>query len=53
VAELFAGWVMPHTYPLALLVGLVVGLPIVSALAAWVPARQAARVKVTEAIEYE
>jgi putative ABC transport system permease protein len=32
---------------------LAIALPLVSALAAFVPARQAARTKVTEAIEYE
>jgi putative ABC transport system permease protein len=53
VAEYFAGWRMPHRYPWAILGQLLVALPIVSGLAAWVPARQAARVKVTEAIEYE
>lgn len=53
VAETFAGWRMPHRYPWELLGQLLVALPAVSALAAWVPARQAVRTKVTEAIEYE
>ncbi len=53
VIELFTGWRMPHTWPAALVLTLTVALPVVSALAAWFPARQAARVKVTEAIEYE
>jgi putative ABC transport system permease protein len=53
VVELFTGWRMPHTWPAALVLTLALALPIVSAIAAWFPARQAARVKVTEAIEYE
>lgn len=53
VAEVFAGWRMPNRYPWELLLTLVVALPVVSTVAAWVPARQAARVKVTEAITYE
>lgn len=53
VAEVFAGWRMPHLYPWGLLGRLLVALPVVSALAAWIPARQAARVKVVDAIEYE
>lgn len=53
VARAFTGWGMPHYYPWDVLIQLMVALPLVSALAAWVPARQAARVKVTEAIEYE
>jgi putative ABC transport system permease protein len=53
VAVAFTGWTMPHRYPWDVLGQLLFALPVVSALAAWVPARQAARVKVTEAIEYE
>ncbi|MBI5013898.1 MAG: FtsX-like permease family protein [Deltaproteobacteria bacterium] len=53
VAEIFAGWRMPHRYPWELLGELLVGLPLVSALAAWIPARQAGRLSITEAIEYE
>lgn len=53
LAEVYAGWRMPHRYPWPLLSGLILALPAVSALAGWVPARQAARVKVTEAITYE
>jgi len=53
VARAFTGWSMPHRYPWDVLSQLLVALPLVSALAAWLPARQAARVKVTEAIEYE
>jgi putative ABC transport system permease protein len=53
VAEHFAGWRMPHRYPWVILGQLLVALPLVSAFAAWVPARQAANVKVTEGIEYE
>jgi putative ABC transport system permease protein len=53
VAETFAGWRMPHQYPFGLLGQLLIALPVVSAFAAWVPARQAVRTKVTEAIEYE
>ena len=44
---------MPHTTPWGMLVELAIALPLVSAVAAFVPARQAAGVKVTEAIEYE
>ncbi len=53
VARAFTGWSMPHRYPWDVLGQLLIALPLVSALAAWLPARQAARIKVTEAIEYE
>jgi len=53
VATAFTGWSMSHQYPWDVLGQLLVALPLVSFLAAWIPARQAARVKVTEAIEYE
>lgn len=53
VAVVFAGWRMPHITPWGILAELAIALPLVSAVAAFVPARQAARVKVTEAIEYE
>ena len=53
VAEFFTGWSMPHVYPWDILAQLLVSLPLISALAAWIPARQAGRLKVTEAIEYE
>jgi putative ABC transport system permease protein len=53
VAVLFSGWSMPHCYPVATLSQLLVALPLVSILAAWIPARQALKLKVTEAIEYE
>ena len=53
VAEVFAGFRMTHEFSLEILVELVVALPIVSILAAWLPARGAARIPVTEAIEYE
>jgi putative ABC transport system permease protein len=53
IATVFAGWRMPHTTPWGMLAELAVALPVVSAIAAFVPARQAASVKVTEAIEYE
>lgn len=53
VAVAFTGWSMPHNYPWDTLGQLLFALPLVSALAAWIPARQAAKVKVTEAIEYE
>lgn len=53
VAEFFTGWSMPHHYPWDILAQLLVSLPLISGLAAWIPARQAGRLKVTEAIEYE
>lgn len=53
VAEAFAGWRMTHRYPWDILAWLLVALPLVAAVAAWVPARQAARVRVTEAITHE
>ena len=53
LAELFTGWVMPHFYPWDILVQLLVALPIISVLAAWLPAAQAARMKITEALEHE
>lgn len=53
IAEFFTGWRMPHHYPWDILAQLLVALPLISALAAWIPARQAGRLKITEAIEYE
>jgi putative ABC transport system permease protein len=53
IAEYFTGWIMPHHYPWEILVQLLIALPLISAFASWVPARQAGRLKVTEAIEYE
>jgi putative ABC transport system permease protein len=53
VAEVFAGWRMPDEYPVSILLQLLILLPLISTIAAWLPARQAAAVKVTEAIEYE
>jgi putative ABC transport system permease protein len=53
VAVAFAGWSLPHETPWLLLGQLLVALPLLSAVSAWVPARQAARTPVTEALEYE
>jgi putative ABC transport system permease protein len=53
LAELFTGWIMPHFYPRDILGQLFVAMPLISALAAWIPARQAGKLKITEAIEYE
>jgi putative ABC transport system permease protein len=53
VAEVFTGWSMPHRYPWDTLIQLLIALPLVSAFASWVPARQAGKLKITEAIEYE
>ncbi len=53
IAEFFTGWRMPHHYPWDILAQLFIALPLISAFAAWVPARQAGRLKITEAIEYE
>ena len=53
IAEFFTGWRMPHHYPWEILAQLLVALPLISAFAAWIPARQAGRMKITEAIEYE
>lgn len=53
VAAEFAGWSLPHETPWLLLGQLVLALPLLSAASAWVPARQAARTPVTEALEYE
>ena len=53
VAVAFAGWSLPHETPWLLLGQLLVALPLLSAASAWVPARQAARTPVTEALEYE
>ncbi|MBI1919613.1 MAG: FtsX-like permease family protein [Geobacter sp.] len=53
VAKTFTGWGMPHQYPWDILGQLLVSLPVISALAAWVPARQGVRLKGTEAITYE
>lgn len=53
IAEFFTGWRMPHHYPWEILVQLLIALPLISAFAAWIPARQAGKMKITEAIEYE
>lgn len=53
VAVLYSGWRMPHLYPWRLLGAIAATLPVVAAVAAWAPARQAARIEVAEAIEYE
>ena len=53
IAEFFTGWRMPHHYPWEILAQLLIALPLISAVAAWVPARQAGKLKITEAIEYE
>ncbi len=53
IAEFFTGWVMPHRYPWDILVQLLIALPLVSVLAAWLPAYQATRISITEAIDYE
>jgi putative ABC transport system permease protein len=53
IAEFYTGWRMPHHYPWEILAQLLIALPLISAFAAWVPARQAGRLKITEAIEYE
>lgn len=53
VADIYAGWQMPHVYPWPLLGAILVALPLVAAVASWVPARQAARVEVAAAITYE
>ncbi|MBT1075791.1 FtsX-like permease family protein [Geobacter grbiciae] len=53
VARFYTGWSMSHEYPWEILAQLLVALPFISTLAAWMPARQAARLKITEAIEYE
>jgi putative ABC transport system permease protein len=53
VAEVFAGWQMPHRYPWGLAARLAVSLPLIAAFASWVPARQAARTNVAEALGYE
>ena len=53
IAEFFTGWRMPHHYPWEILVQLLILLPLISAVAAWVPARQAGKLKITEAIGYE
>ncbi len=53
IAESFTGWRMPHHYPWEILAQLLIALPLISAFAAWIPARQAGRLKITEAIEYE
>lgn len=53
VAEITAGWKMPVTFPTEILSELVVALPLTTLFAAWLPARRAARLKVTEAVSYE
>ncbi|OQX16320.1 MAG: ABC transporter permease [Desulfobulbaceae bacterium A2] len=53
IAVLFTGWLMPHCYPWNILGQLLFTLPVVSVLAAWLPARQAGRLPINEAIGYE
>jgi putative ABC transport system permease protein len=53
IAEFYTGWRMPHQYAWEILAQLLIALPLISAFAAWIPARQAGRMKITEAIEYE
>ncbi len=53
IAEYFTGWQMPHHYPWEILAQLLIALPLISAFAAWIPARQAGRLEITRAIEYE
>lgn len=53
VAAEFAGWRLPHETPWLLLGQLVAALPLLAAASAWIPARQAARTPVAEALEYE
>lgn len=53
VAFLYSGWTIPHVYPLALMLTTLVSLPVVVALAAYLPARQAAKLEAAQAITYE
>jgi putative ABC transport system permease protein len=53
VAEAYAGFEVPHAYPTRLLVQVFVALPLLAAAAAWLPARQAVRLNVTDAIANE
>jgi putative ABC transport system permease protein len=53
VADLYTGWTMPHLYPWALLGFTFLALPVVAVAAAFVPARQAVSLDVTEALTYE
>ncbi len=53
VAEAYAGYRLEAAYPIALLAQLLVMLPIVAALASWLPARHAAAIHPPEAIAYE
>lgn len=53
VSETIAGFRFPRAYPVAALLEMLVGLPLVSIVATWIPARWAAGLNVTEAISYE
>jgi putative ABC transport system permease protein len=53
VAESYSGFNMPHAYPLRLLGEILIGLPVLASLAAWLPARQAIALRATETISYE
>jgi putative ABC transport system permease protein len=44
---------MPHAYPVALLLQMVVALPVIAAIAAWLPARQAVRLNPVETLSCE
>lgn len=53
IADVYSGWRFPHENPWGLLAQLAVAVPAVCALAALLPARQAARLPVSESISYE
>jgi len=53
VSEIYAGVSLPVVVPAGLIVTIAAVVPIVAVLAAWLPARQAVSVPVTEAIGYE
>jgi putative ABC transport system permease protein len=53
VAERYSGFQMPHAYPVALLLQMVVALPVIAAIAAWLPARQAVRLNPVETLSCE
>jgi putative ABC transport system permease protein len=53
VADTYAGFIIPGTYPVDLLAWLAVAVPAFSAVAAWLPAQQAARLAAVETIRHE
>ena len=53
VSESYSVFRMPNAYPVGLLTVVTIGLPVLAAVAAWLPARQAVALMVTETLTHE